>query len=97
MQFDRVIKGDVVLPEGVMERGYVAIADDQDPRAELVSQHNVAGVVSVSASSPGVPPEAWDTGVTTVLAASSQGTRLLLADALESPLLAAAARRTPAS
>ncbi len=25
MQFDRVIKGDVVLPEGVMERGYVAI------------------------------------------------------------------------
>ena len=25
MQFDRVIKGDVVLPEGVLERGYVAI------------------------------------------------------------------------
>lgn len=25
MQYDRLIKGDVVLPEGVMERGYVAI------------------------------------------------------------------------
>ena len=25
MQFDRVIKGDIVLPEGVLERGYVAI------------------------------------------------------------------------
>ena len=64
-------------------RGHVAIPSRSDPRAELVSQHNVGGVVPDSASAPGLPPEAWASGVAFVLAVSSQGMRLQLARALE--------------
>ena len=64
-------------------RGYVAIPSRSDPRAEIVSQHNVGGVVPDSASAPGLPPEAWTKGVTAVLAVSSQSMRLQLARALE--------------
>ena len=54
-----------------------------DPRAALVSQLNVGGVVLRSTLAPGVPPAAWDKGVKVVLAASSQCIRLLLASELE--------------
>ena len=64
-------------------RGYVAIDDDTDPRVEVVSQHNVGGVVTREVSAPGLPPEAWTKGVEAVLAVSSQGMRLQLARALE--------------
>ena len=68
----------------IADRGYVAIQLRSDPRAELVSAHNVGGVVSAIASAPGIPPEAWDGGADAVLAASSQSMRLLLAEMLES-------------
>ena len=69
----------------IADRGYAVISDDAtDPRAELVSAHNVGGVVSVIASAPGIPPEAWDGGAKAVLAASSQSMRLLLGEMLES-------------
>ena len=62
-------------------RGYVAISDPADPRAELMSRLNVGDVVPRSASAPGLPPEAWDAS-SFVLAVSSQCLRLLLAGAL---------------
>ena len=65
------------------ERGYAAVDDDTDPRAALVSHYNVGGVVLRSTFAPGVPPAAWDTGTSVVLAASSQFVRLLLASKLE--------------
>jgi len=66
------------------DRGYAAIGDGvDDPRAELVSARNVGGVVSLDASAPGIPPEAWDGGVDTLLVASSHSMRLLLAKKLE--------------
>jgi hypothetical protein len=69
----------------IADRGFAVISDDAtDPRAELVSAHNVGGVVSAIASAPGIPPEAWDGGAKAVLAASSQSMRLLLAEMLES-------------
>ena len=68
----------------IADRGYAAIDRRSDPRAELVSAHNVGGVVSVIASAPGIPPEAWDGGAKAVLEASSQSMRLLLAKMLES-------------
>lgn len=68
----------------IADRGYAAIPQRSDPRAEIVSAHNVGGVVSASASSPGIPPEAWDGGAHALLVASSQCMRLLLAEMLES-------------
>ena len=62
--------------------GCVGIPSRTDPRAELVSKHNVGGVVSESASAPGVPPEAWAASSGELLVVSSQGMRLLLARAL---------------
>ena len=62
--------------------GTVAIPSRSDPRAELVSRHNVGGVVSRGASAPGVPREAWQESADQLLVASSQGMRLLLARAL---------------
>jgi len=65
------------------ERGFVAVDDDTDPCAALVSHFNVGGVVLENTFAPGVPPAAWDTGGKVVLAASSQCMRLLLASELE--------------
>jgi hypothetical protein len=73
----------------IADRGYVSIPQRLDPRAELVSKHNVGGVVSASASAPGIPPEAWDGGADALLVSSSQSMRLLLAKALEGALPAA--------
>ena len=73
---------DDILRE-LAERGYAAIDDDTDPRAALVSHFNVGSVVLRSSSAPGVPPAAWDSGTSVVLAASSQCVRLLLASKLK--------------
>ena len=63
-------------------RGFIGIAKAADPRAELLSVHNVACVISRSASAPGVPSEAWNTGSMTVLAAAGHSMRLVLAHQL---------------
>jgi hypothetical protein len=75
----------------IADRGYAVVDDDTDPRAELVSAHNVGGVVTANAAAPGVPPEAWNGGAKTLLVSSSHSVRLLLAEMLESEGLAAAA------
>jgi hypothetical protein len=62
--------------------GYIGVADRKDPRAELLSVHNVGCVVSACASAPGVPPEAWRSGSMTVLTVASHGMRLVLAHQL---------------
>jgi len=86
--------------EGVLhelaERGFAAIGDDTDPRAMLVSHFNVGGVVLANTFAPGVPPAAWDSGNSVVLAASGQCMRLLLASKLkpDTPLVSGA--RAPA-
>ena len=64
------------------ERGFAAIPSRDDPRAEVVSENNVGGVVPRGASAPGLPRAAWATGAKFVLAASSQSMRLLLASEL---------------
>ena len=64
--------------------GFVTISSRDDPRVELLSKHDVGGVISESASTPGVPPEAWEAGSGELLVAASQGMRLLLARALMS-------------
>ena len=73
------------------ERGFAAIPGRDDPRAEIVSENNVGGVVPRGASAPGLPPAAWDTGSDFVLAASSQSMRLFIARKLEPVLRLAAA------
>ena len=64
--------------------GHVALLSRSDPRARLVSMHNVGGVVSRGASAPGVPHEAWQSGARVTLVAASHSTRLLLALELSS-------------
>ena len=74
------------------ERGFAAIPSRDDPRAEVVSENNVGGVVPRGASAPGLPRAAWATGAKFVLAASSQSMRLLLASELAPDPLPSAAR-----
>jgi hypothetical protein len=87
--------------EGVLhelaERGFAAMPSRSDPRAALVSHFNVGGVVLENTFAPGVPPEAWDTGGSVVLAASSQCVRLLLASKLkpDTPLRSGARASAP--
>jgi hypothetical protein len=50
------------------ERGFAAVDDDKDPRAELVSVYNVGGVVLKSTFAPGVPRAAWGENRKVVLA-----------------------------
>jgi len=86
--------------EGVLhelaERGFAAIDDDTDPRAALVSHFNVGGVVLTSTFAPGVPPAAWVSGDSVVLAASSQCMRLLLASKLKPDTPSVSGSRTSA-
>lgn len=67
--------------------GHTGISDRSDPRAELVSKLNVGGVVSTSASAPGLPPEVrFEAGASQLLVATSHSTRLLLALELSRPV-----------
>ena len=77
---------------GLAERGFAAVDDDKDPRAELVSVYNVGGVVIKSTFAPGVPRAAWESGSDVVLAVSSQSMRLLLTRTLSRAPRPSAAR-----
>ena len=59
--------------------GFAGIPGRTDPRAELLTKHNVACVVSKSAFAPGVPPAAWTHGGADVLVPAGQSMRLVLA------------------
>jgi hypothetical protein len=80
---DPLMKGLEGVLRELAKRGFAAMPSRSDPRAALVSHFNVGGIVLRSSSAPGVPPAAWDSGTSVVLAASSQCVRLLLASKLK--------------
>jgi hypothetical protein len=61
------------------ESGFVPLQDRDDLIAEVLSRHNVAGVVKKASLNVGLPDSVWDDGVEYGLVPYSQSTRLLIA------------------
>ena len=92
---DPAMKGLEGILHELAERGFAVMPSRTDPRAMLVSQFNVGGVVLENTLAPGVPPAAWDSGGKVLLAASSQCMRLLLASELKPDTLSGARASAP--
>ena len=92
---DPAMKGLEGILHELAELGFAVMPSRTDPRAMLVSQFNVGGVVLKNTLAPGVPPAAWDSGGKVLLAASSQCMRLLLASELKPDTLSGARASAP--
>ncbi len=61
------------------ETGFAPLTDRDDPIAEVLSKHNVAGVVMQTSLNVGLPDSVWEDGFEYGLVPSRQSTRLLIA------------------
>ncbi len=61
------------------EAGFAPLKDQDDPIAEVLSKHNVAGVVMQTSLNVGLPDRVWDGENEYGLVPSSQSMRLLIA------------------
>ena len=64
------------------ESGFVPLKKRNDPIAEMISKHNVGGVVAKSALNVGLPKSVWSSKIKYGLVPTSQSTRLLIAEYL---------------
>jgi len=64
------------------ETGFAPLTDRDDPIAEVLSKHNVVGVVMQTSLNVGLPKGVWDDGSKYGLVPSRQSTRLLIAEYL---------------
>ncbi len=73
--------GMVDLLKKLATHGYAMVPSRKDPRAKLISERNVGGVVTANTLAPGVPPDAW-LGRKRIVVATNQAMRMLLATEL---------------
>jgi hypothetical protein len=66
----------------IAETGFAPLENLKDPIAEVLSKHNVAGVVIKASLNVGLPDSVWGAGCEYVLVPSSQSTRLVIAEYL---------------
>jgi hypothetical protein len=64
------------------ENGFSPLKEDDEPVSEILSKHNVAGVVMKTALNIGLPKSVWSDGCKYGLVPTSQSTRLLIAEYL---------------
>jgi hypothetical protein len=64
------------------ETGFCPLNDMEEPVAEVLSKHNVAGVVKKGSLNVGLPDSVWSNGCKYGLVPASQSTRLLIAEYL---------------
>lgn len=64
------------------ETGFVPLKERDDPVAEVMSLHNVGGVVTEIALNIGLPTSVWKDGCKFGLVPASQSTRLVIAEYL---------------
>ena len=68
--------------KSLSETGFYPLKDVDETVAEVLSKHNVAGVVKSASLNVGLPDSVWDDGCEYGLVPSSQSTRLLIAEYL---------------
>jgi hypothetical protein len=68
--------------KSLSETGFYPLKDIEEPVAEILSRHNVAGVVMKSSLNVGLPKSVWRDGCKYGLVTTSQSTRLLIAEYL---------------
>ncbi len=66
----------------VVVRGFAPFKAEGDLRAKLISERNVGGVVTQETRAPGVPIEAWEGSPDTLVVATNQAMRMMLASRL---------------
>lgn len=64
------------------EKGFFPLEEIDEPVAEVLSKHNVAGVVIQASLNVGLPDSVWSNGCKYGLVPTSQSTRLLIAEYL---------------
>lgn len=64
------------------ETGFVPLKERDDPIAEVISLHNVGGVVTEIALNIGLPKSVWKDGYKFGIVPASQSTRLVIAEYL---------------
>jgi hypothetical protein len=77
---DKIKKEDMISTLQILaESGFVPLQKRNDANAEVISLHNVGGVVVKSTLNVGLPDSVWDNGCDYGLVPTSQSTRLLIA------------------
>jgi len=84
MCFKEIIEQNVLVDtlKVLAETGFAPLEDRNDPVAEVLSKHNVAGVVMQASLNVGLPKSVWGDECEYGLVPSSQSMRLLIASYL---------------
>ncbi len=76
------MSGMQALLRDIALHGWASFTDEDDPRVELISKRNVGGVVMIGALAPGIPEAAWAASPESIVVATNQAMRMLLAKRL---------------